>query len=182
MRDEAGNFSVYDEVTASVQKVKSYDNENLHSVDGNRIIPTLRLPEGVTVNGKAVQTVFEAQYEEIKHVTPEFASKTTTIPVDDIVRIAYEYSHIKPAIIDPGWMGARYNNVMMLRRSQAMLQALIGGIDTKGGWINAAEVRHKVHATHEAHKHGKQQQYPLATTGGMPVSYTHLTLPTIALV
>ncbi len=168
LRDQAGNFFVYDEVSQAVQKVKAHDNANDHSLDGKRIIPSLRLPEGFNLDGKPVQTVFEAQYEEIKHVTPEFAAKTTTIPAEDIVRIAYEYSHIKPAIIDPGWMGARYNNVQMLRRSQAMLQALIGGIDTKGGWINAAEVRHKVHATHEAHKAGIQQQYPLATTGGMP--------------
>ncbi|WP_029407664.1 molybdopterin-dependent oxidoreductase [Thiomicrorhabdus sp. Milos-T2] len=168
LRDANGNFSVYDEVTASVQQVKAHDNANELSLDGKRLIPSLRLPEGLELNGKPVQTVFEAQLDEIKHITPEFAAKTTTIPAEDIVRIAYEYSHIKPAIIDPGWMGARYNNVQMLRRTQAMLQTLIGGIDSKGGWINAAEVRHKVHTTHEARQKGEQQMHPLATVGGMP--------------
>lgn len=168
LRDKKGNFYVYDEVSESVQTVKSYDNQNIKNIDGKRILPALRLPEGTQFDGKAVQTVFEAQLDEIKHVTPEYAAKTTTIPAKDIERIAWEYSHIKPAIIDPGWMGARYNNMQMLRRTQAMLQALTGGIDTKGGWVNASEVRHKVHATHEAHQRGIEQKYPLATTGGMP--------------
>lgn len=168
LRDAKGHFLVFDEITAAVQTVQAHDNANELDIHGKRVIPSLRLPDDFKFNGKLVQTVFEAQLEEIQHVTPEFAAQTTTIPAEDIVRMAYEYSHIKPAIIDPGWMGARYNNVQMLRRSQAMLQALIGGIDTKGGWINAAEVRHKVHVTHEAHKAGETQQHPLVTTGGMP--------------
>ncbi|BBP43330.1 molybdopterin-dependent oxidoreductase [Thiosulfativibrio zosterae] len=168
VRDAKGNFAIWDEVTEQAQWVKSHDNENTRDINGKRVIPVLRLPEGFTFNGKAVQTVFEAQLDEIKHVTPEFAAKTTTIPAEDIVRIAYEYSHIKPSIIDPGWMGARYNNVQMLRRTQAMLQTLVGGIDVKGGWINAGEVREKVEKAHHARMKGETQPYPLATVAGMP--------------
>ena len=39
-------------------------------------------------------------------------------------------------------MGARYASVMMLRRVQAMMQALNGGIDREGGWIMSGEFHH----------------------------------------
>ena len=159
---------VYDELSKSIVALPAFTNSNMTDSQGKHIVPTLKLPAGVTVNGRPVSTVFEAQLAEINHCTPEWASQTTTIPADVIERTAYEFSHIQPAIIDPGWMGARYNNIQMLRRVQAMLQTLIGGIDCKGGWVNAAEMREKAVNMFDAQAKGINLGKPLATTAGMP--------------
>ncbi|SIN70990.1 Tat (twin-arginine translocation) pathway signal sequence [Sulfurivirga caldicuralii] len=168
VKDADGYYLVYDAIRAEVRPVKPFHNRNDEDINGNRIDPALRLPKGVTHNGKPAKTVFEAQLEEVDFCTPEWAAKSTGIPAKDIERIAWEFSHIKPAIIDPGWMGARYNNIQMLRRVQAQLQALIGGIDRKGGWVNGAEVREKVMKMYEKQAKGEEIEHPLAEIGAMP--------------
>jgi anaerobic selenocysteine-containing dehydrogenase len=159
---------VWDTLSKSVRPLPSFTNINDKDTSGATVIPAMKLPKGTLFNGQPVSTVFEAQLAEIEHCTPEWAAQTTTIPAADIERIAYEFSHIKPSIIDPGWMGARYNNVQMLRRVQAMLQTLTGGIDCKGGWVNAAEMREKAVNMFEAKAKGINLGKPLATTAGMP--------------
>ncbi len=67
--------------------------------------------------------------------TPEWAASITEIAADRIRTIAEEFGQARPALIEPGWHDGRYANSMMLRRSTAILQTLVGGIDTPGGWI-----------------------------------------------
>jgi anaerobic selenocysteine-containing dehydrogenase len=169
MLNEKSEPLVWDEITKSVKAVNAYSNNNELDVAGNKIIPTLRLPtKNMVVNGKTVTTVFDAQLAEIDHCTPEWAAQSTTISAETIVRIAYEFTHIKPAIIDPGWMGARYNNIQMLRRAQATLQTLVGGIDTIGGWVNSAKVHKTAAKMHEARVKGITLKNPLTSMTGMP--------------
>jgi anaerobic selenocysteine-containing dehydrogenase len=168
LQNEKNEPLVWDELTNSVKPVLAYHNSNDKDTAGITISPALRLPKDTKVNGKTVSTVFEAQLAEIDHCTPEWAAESTTISAETIVRIAYEFTHIKPAIIDPGWMGARYNNIQMLRRAQATLQTLIGGVDTIGGWVNAAKF-HKVAAKmHDARMKNEPIKNPLVNMTGMP--------------
>lgn len=159
---------VWDELSKSVRAVPAYTNSNEFDTAGAKIVPALRLPKGTMVNGKSAVTVFEAQLAEVEHCTPEWAEKSTTISADTIVRIAYEFTHIKPAIIDPGWMGARYNNIQMLRRTQATLQTLVGGVDTIGGWVNSAKYRKTAIKMHEAKLKGTIPAKPMVNMTGLP--------------
>ncbi|WP_133512738.1 molybdopterin-dependent oxidoreductase [Candidatus Thiosymbion oneisti] len=106
-------------------------------------LPALKLSQPVMVDGKPVKTVFEAQLEALAEYTPEWAAAITGIPKETIERISREFGTTRPAIVDPGWHGARFGNALMLRRVQAMVQALTGGIDSVGGWVNSGEVHHK---------------------------------------
>lgn len=169
MKNDKDEPLVWDGFSQSVKAVQAYSNNNDTDVEGNPISPVFRLSDDQRiVNGKQVSTVFEAQLAEIEHCTPEWAAQSTTISAETIVRIAYEFTHIKPAIIDPGWMGARYNNIQMLRRAQATLQTLIGGLDTIGGWVNSAKVHKTAAKMHEARVSGKAMSNPVTSMTGMP--------------
>ncbi|MEA1987872.1 MAG: molybdopterin-dependent oxidoreductase [Pseudomonadota bacterium] len=169
LKNDMGQPLVWDEYSQSVKVVKAHSNKNDTDVDGNPISPMFRLSDDQRlVNGKQVSTVFEAQLAEIEHCTPEWAAQSTTISAETIVRIAYEFTHIKPAIIDPGWMGARYNNIQMLRRAQATLQTLIGGIDTVGGWVNSAKVHKSAAKMHKAREMGVDLSKKPTGQTGMP--------------
>lgn len=168
--DAEGRPQVAHEVGHDVQvhALPAYANINTRDVDGKKLYPSLIAPEGMVVAGHKVVTVFQAQREELKAYTPEWAAESTGIAADTIHRIAREFGTTRPAIIDPGWHGARYQNIMMARRVQAMIQALTGGIDREGGWIMAGEFRHKIVNMLKAQKEGAQQGSPLATMAGMP--------------
>ena len=77
-----------------------------------------------------------AQY--VRQYTPEWASKISEVPADDIARIARELAKTRPAIIpthkrDPG--GPCYANSFTLAQAEIILSALIGSIEAKGGFF-----------------------------------------------
>lgn len=173
VKDKKGRPMVIWEGTTDIHTIPAYSNYNRKDIHGEISCPNLYAPKGITVpaglegEGRPVQTVLQAQFEEIKHCTPEWAEKTTGIPADTIRRIAQEFGTTRPALIDPGWHGARFGNIMMTRRVQAMIQALNGGIDKKGGWIISGEYHHKAAERFEAREHGFAQPAPMATKVGM---------------
>ncbi len=124
-------------------------------------------PEGLVIDGKTPVTVFQAQLQGLHAYTPEWAAKSTGVPAETIGRVAREFGTTRPAVVDPGWHGARYQNILMLRRVQAMMQALTGGIDSIGGWIQGAEYRHKAAAMFEAYEAGHEIAAPMANLAGM---------------
>ncbi|MHB1531969.1 hypothetical protein [Acidithiobacillus sp.] len=89
-------------------------------------------------------TVFDAQHQEIQSYTPEWAAANTGISAADIRKIARDFHQAKSPILIPGWSGARYGNIQMLRRVQAMIQGLKGGFDVPGGWIFGGDYREQV--------------------------------------
>lgn len=133
---------------------------------GDIFLPALKLSKPVEVDGKQVKTVFEAQLEALAEYTPEWAAAITGIPAADIARISHEFGTTRPAIVDPGWHGARFGNVLMLRRVQAMVQALTGGIDAVGGWVNSGELHHKAAHMYQTMAQGHEMGAPLATMAG----------------
>ncbi|MEJ2455351.1 MAG: molybdopterin-dependent oxidoreductase [Candidatus Thiodiazotropha sp.] len=167
LTDSEGRPRVVAEGTRDVITLKKFSHDNRENDEGRIFCPELQPPADLTVDGKRVKSVFQAQLEELEHYTPEWAAVSTGIDAETIRRIAREFGTSRPAIIDPGWHGARFGNIMMLRRVQAMIQALTGGIDTIGGWIQAAEYRHKAHEMFKAYEAGHEIAAPMANLAGM---------------
>lgn len=166
-RDAQGRPAALQEGTTNLRSLPGYANTNAKDADGHTFYPAMEAPQDLTLDGKQLMTVFQAQREEIRECTPEWAEKTTGIPAATIRRIAYEFGTTRPAIIDPGWHGARYGNIQMTRRVQAMIQTLNGGIDKEGGWLMSGEFHHKLMATHKAKAESREQPAPLTTKAGM---------------
>ena len=167
LNDAEGRPQVLVEGGTEVRALAAFTNDNHRDVQGNTFTPALTTPSGFSLDGRAVMTVFEAQLQELAPYTPEWAAAITGIPAAEIARVAHEFGTTRPAIIDPGWHGARYGSIMMQRRVQAMIQALTGGLDRPGGWMNSGEVHHKAAAMYEAMEHGYEMGSPLATLAGM---------------
>jgi anaerobic selenocysteine-containing dehydrogenase len=167
MKDEQGRPMALEETTAVAHTLPAHANANHIDAEGKNFFPALYTPQDFTIDGKRLVTVLEAQLEEIKHCTAEWAEKTTGVKAEMIRRIAHDFGTTRPAIIDPGWHGARFGNVMMLRRVQAMIQALTGGIDKRGGWIMSGEFHHKAMLQWEASQKGEEVPAPLVTKAGM---------------
>jgi anaerobic selenocysteine-containing dehydrogenase len=165
--DKEGRPKVVGEGTRELLTLKKFSNDNWDNLEGRVFYPDLKPPADLIVDGRPVKSVFQAQLEELESYTPEWASVSTGIDPETIRRIAREFGTSRPAIIDPGWHGARFGNIMMLRRVQAMIQALTGGIDTLGGWIQAAEYRHKAHEMFKAYDAGHEIAAPMANLAGM---------------
>nr|VFJ55123.1 MAG: Molybdopterin oxidoreductase Fe4S4 domain-containing protein [Candidatus Kentron sp. DK]VFJ65648.1 MAG: Molybdopterin oxidoreductase Fe4S4 domain-containing protein [Candidatus Kentron sp. DK] len=168
LKDSDGNPRVMDG-NREVRSLPPFTNNNFQDVEGAFLYPALEIPESTMVDGKPVITVMQAQRKEIDACTPEWASLATGIPAEKIEEISREFGTARPAIIDPGWHGARYGNIMMVRRVQAMVQALNGGIDKPGGWIMSGEFHHKAKEMFAAWHKGQQSAGPpLDTLAGLP--------------
>jgi len=167
LTDEQGRPMVVEEQSTNIRVLQGFTHDNRNAVDEGNFCPDLKVPEGFTVEGRPVQTVFMAQLSELQEYTPEWAAVSTGIDAETIRRIAKEFGTSRPAIIDPGWHGARYGNMMMVRRLQAMIQALTGGIDSEGGWIMSGELHHKAHHMYAAYAEGEELAAPMANLAGM---------------
>lgn len=153
----------------TIHSLPAYTNHNEADIDDKPVNPALQAPEDLQQDGRKLVTVFQAQLSELEGYTPEWAEATTGIEAETIRRIAFEFGTTRPAIVDPGWHGARFQNMMMLRRVQAMIQMLTGGIDKKGGWIMSGEFHHKAAAMIKARAAGEEMpEAPMAHLAGMP--------------
>ncbi|MBF0188138.1 MAG: molybdopterin-dependent oxidoreductase [Magnetococcales bacterium] len=167
--DEKKQPQVFDEVSREIVSLPAFHNDNRKTVDGQRVVPALSVPVGLTDSaGASVMTVLQAQTAEIMDNTPQAAEKTTGISHHVITRIAREFARAGRPIIDPGWHGARYGNINMLRRVQAMLQGLVGGIDREGGWMMSGEYHHKVGHWIESMKQKKSPGPLMTSMAGVP--------------
>ncbi|MBP8024728.1 MAG: molybdopterin-dependent oxidoreductase, partial [Chromatiaceae bacterium] len=165
--DTEGRPLAVEEDTGNLRTLKKFSNQNHKDNEGRAFTPGLQVPPDFSVEGRPVKTVFQVQLEELAPYTAEWAAEITGIAAETISRIAHEFGNTRPAIVDPGWHGARFGNIMMLRRVQAMVQALIGGIDSVGGWMNSGELHHKAHQMYQAMEEGYEMGAPLANLAGM---------------
>lgn len=79
--------------------------------------------------------------EHVRPYTPEWAEKECDIPASDIRRIARELAAAAPtAMIYPGRRTSDYVNSTQIRRSMAIVNALLGNWDTPGGLLAARQV------------------------------------------
>lgn len=79
--------------------------------------------------------------EYVKPFTPEWAQEQSQIPAADIRRMAREMaSHAPQAMIYPGRRSSNYENSTQIRRSYAIVNALLGNWDRPGGLTAARMV------------------------------------------
>jgi thiosulfate reductase/polysulfide reductase chain A len=72
----------------------------------------------------------------INPYTPDWAEQETGIPAEAIIELAREVSKDKPSVIFHfGYRGASHQNEIYLRRSILILNALMGSIESKGGFF-----------------------------------------------
>ena len=84
---------------------------------------------------------FEQLASHVKQYTPQWAEKECQIPAADIARIARELAKAAPkAMIYPGRRSSNYNNSTQIRRSYAIVNALLGNWDQPGGLLAARMV------------------------------------------
>ena len=81
---------------------------------------------------------FDELKEFIKPYTPEWAETECEIAAAKIRDLARQLNEAKPKIIfHGGWMFARYYDSFYVSRILYLLHALMGGVETKGGFIIA---------------------------------------------
>ncbi len=70
----------------------------------------------------------------VQKYTPQWAAKECEIPADDIFRIAREMAAAAPAaMVYPGRRSSDYEDSTQIRRAMAIVNALLGNWDRKGG-------------------------------------------------
>ena len=80
--------------------------------------------------------------EHVKPYTPQWASRETDIPARDIKRIARELASAAPtAMVYPGRRSSDYQDSTQIRRMYAIVNALLGNWDRKGGLIVPKKVK-----------------------------------------
>ncbi len=77
---------------------------------------------------------FEELRRFVEPYTPEWASRETGIPAEEIISFTRDLAKAKPSVIwHPGWMTARYRDSFYVCRSIYLINALLGAIGAKGG-------------------------------------------------
>lgn len=85
---------------------------------------------------------FEQLVPHLLPYTPEWAAGECDIPAADIRRIAREFAAAAPrAIYYPGRRSSFFDNDTQLRRAMAIVNAVVGNWDVKGGMLPAAKIR-----------------------------------------
>ena len=78
----------------------------------------------------------------VQTYTPEWAAKETEIPAKDIRRLARELAEAAPAaMVYPGRRSSDYKDSTQIRRSYAIVNALLGNWDRKGGLILPKKIK-----------------------------------------
>jgi len=155
-RGQPSAFYVYDENSQSVKKVPSPTGSNLKDMDGHAIKPALEVPDGVKIDGKPVKTIFQYLAASTEAYTVDWASKRTDISEQTLRKIFNIFFSAKRPLIEPGWYGSRYQNTVQTRKAQGIIMALMGRIDTEGGWNFAGGYRESVVKFWETIWAGKQ--------------------------
>ncbi|QIW24037.1 twin-arginine translocation signal domain-containing protein [Sulfolobus sp. S-194] len=133
-------FYVYDEITRQIVKVPPFTNTNMYSVDGTEIRPALFAPD-LEVNGKKIRTVFQFLADRVSSYTLEYASKVCDVPLSMLQEFAYRISTTKPMLIVTGLKGFWGDSSPQFRKATAMIMALTGNIDVRGGWVYSGKYR-----------------------------------------
>ena len=85
---------------------------------------------------------FEKLRAHVREYTPEWAAAQTEIPARDIRRLAREMAAAAPAaMVYPGRRSSDYKDSTQIRRSFAIVNALLGNWDQKGGLILPKKIK-----------------------------------------
>ncbi len=85
---------------------------------------------------------FERLQAHVREYTPEWAAAETEIPARDIARLAREMAAAAPAaMVYPGRRSSDYKDSTQIRRSFAIVNALLGNWDQTGGLILPQKIK-----------------------------------------
>jgi thiosulfate reductase/polysulfide reductase chain A len=85
---------------------------------------------------------FDELHAHVRQYTPEWAEAETDIPAKDIRRLARELAAAAPsAMVYPGRRSSDYRNSTQIRRAFAIVNALLGNWDKKGGLIVPRKIK-----------------------------------------
>jgi thiosulfate reductase/polysulfide reductase chain A len=85
---------------------------------------------------------FEELRSQVRRYTPDWAARETDIPARDIRRLARELAAAAPsAMVYPGRRSSDYRDSTQIRRSYAIVNALLGNWDRKGGLIVPKKIK-----------------------------------------
>jgi thiosulfate reductase/polysulfide reductase chain A len=85
---------------------------------------------------------FEALRTHVRQYTPEWAAQETEIAAGDIRRLARELAAAAPAaMVYPGRRSSDYKDSTQIRRSYAIVNALLGNWDRQGGLILPKKIK-----------------------------------------
>lgn len=85
---------------------------------------------------------FDAFKDHVKPYTPDWAANETEIPARHIQRIARQLAAAAPAaMVYPGRRSSDYEDSTQIRRSYAIVNALLGNWDRKGGLIVPQKIK-----------------------------------------
>jgi thiosulfate reductase/polysulfide reductase chain A len=85
---------------------------------------------------------FERLRAHVQEYTPDWAAAETEIPARDIRRLARELAAAAPsAMVYPGRRSSDYKDSTQIRRSYAIVNALLGNWDQKGGLILPKKIK-----------------------------------------
>ena len=85
---------------------------------------------------------FEKLRDHVRDYTPDWAAAETEIPARDIRRLAREMAAAAPAaMVYPGRRSSDYKDSTQIRRSFAIVNALLGNWDQKGGLILPRKIK-----------------------------------------
>ena len=80
--------------------------------------------------------------EHVKQYAPQWAERECEIPAKDIYRIAKELASAAPAaMVYPGRRSSDYEDSTQIRRSYAIVNALLGNWDRPGGLISPKKIK-----------------------------------------
>ena len=134
-------FYVYDELSQSIVEVPPFTNTNRYDINGKEIRPALFTPQGLTFNGKQVKTVFEFLKERVKDYTLEYAAQVCDVPLDMVKEVAHRIATMKPMTIVTGLKSFWGDFATQFRKAYAIIMALTGNIDVRGGWVYSGKYR-----------------------------------------
>ncbi|AGJ62023.1 Anaerobic dehydrogenase, typically selenocysteine-containing [Sulfolobus islandicus LAL14/1] len=134
-------YYVYDEISGQIVEVPPFTNTNKYDVNGNFIKPALNAPQGLTYNGKQVQTVFQFLAQKVSNYTLEYAAQVADVPLSQLQELAFRIATMKPMTIITGLKGFFNDQAVQFRKAYATIMALTGNIDIRGGWVYSAVYR-----------------------------------------
>jgi len=84
---------------------------------------------------------FDRLVEHIEEYTPAWAARETEIPEEEIIKIAREFSDAAPrAVFYAGRRASWYHDDFQARRAQAILNAIVGNWDQRGGMVPNSKI------------------------------------------
>ncbi|MEM3260977.1 MAG: molybdopterin-dependent oxidoreductase [Conexivisphaerales archaeon] len=144
------SFKVFDEISGQIVDVPPYTNTNAYSVDGNLIMPALHT-SGLQADGKSLSTMFEFLAGRVSSFNTSYVSNVAGIGGSLLEQFYNKVSTASPVEIASGLKGQQGSYTTQWRRAIAIIMALKGSIDVRGGWVYSGAWRDSAYQLYQAY-------------------------------